>query len=55
MQFIGAYILTISTFLLVCQEAFYAHFFVRKMLLDFSNPLWYTGIRENFTFFLSIF
>ena len=41
MQFIGAYILTISTFLLVCQEAFHAHFFVRKMPLDFRRKVVY--------------
>lgn len=41
MQFIGAYILTISTFLLVCQEAFHAHFFVREMLLDFWKNMHY--------------
>lgn len=41
MQFIGAYILTISTFLLVCQEAFHAHFYVRKIPLDFRRKVVY--------------
>ncbi len=51
MQFVGAYILTISTFLLVCQEAFHAHFFVRKMPLDFCINILYNEYRNFIQFY----